>query len=183
MPALISIIRRLSSSTTRRAMPISPTGSGMIPAPQRRLSTPAHCGCSGESTILCALPTAPSPTPSRQRMLRRRLMRWQMRRCWGFCGATPKQSRPTASGVRHHRSPSTRSRRPPVAPADWRCASHAGNVTARTSGPKRPTRWTQSAPSTNDARAARAEFHRRFESAQFGSGARARSLATSASVI
>ena len=33
--------------------------------------TPSRCGCSGESTRLCGLPTAPSPTPSRQRMLRR----------------------------------------------------------------------------------------------------------------
>src|SRR6516164_7830544 len=52
-------------------MPISPTGSARIPAPQRRFWTPSHCGRSGESTNLCALPTAPSPMPSRQVMLRR----------------------------------------------------------------------------------------------------------------
>ena len=36
-------------------MAISPTGSARIPAPQRRFSTPSRCGCSGESTRLCAL--------------------------------------------------------------------------------------------------------------------------------
>src|SRR5262249_39292079 len=92
----MSIFRKPSSSTTRRAMPISPIGSGRTLAPQRRLSTPSHCGCSGESTILCALPTGPSPTPSRQRMLRRRRMCSHLRRSWGFCGIAPKQSRPTA---------------------------------------------------------------------------------------
>ena len=42
------------------------------------------------------LPTAPSPMPSRQRMLRRWVLRSYLRRCWGFFGTAPKQSRPTA---------------------------------------------------------------------------------------
>ena len=77
--------------------PISPTGSARIPAPQRRFSTPSHCGCSGESTS--------SLRACRPRPRRRRVgsacsddgsCSRHMRRCLGFFGATPKQSRPTA---------------------------------------------------------------------------------------
>jgi len=93
---IMIIIRRPSNSTTRRAMPISPTGSAMILAPIRRLSTPSHCGCSGGSMRLCRLPTAPSPTRSRQGMLRRWAWCSHSRRCWGFCGATRTQWRATA---------------------------------------------------------------------------------------
>jgi len=70
LPLPMSIFKGRSSSTTRRAMPISPTGSVWIPAPQRRFGSPSHCGCSVESTRLCHLPTVRSRTPSRQRMLR-----------------------------------------------------------------------------------------------------------------
>ncbi len=81
----------------RRCMAISPTGSATIPAPPRRFSTRlAHCGRLVESTILCALPTAPSPTPNRQLMHRRWGLCSHSRRCWGLVGTTPKQSRPTA---------------------------------------------------------------------------------------
>jgi hypothetical protein len=58
-PAPISIFRRPLSSTTEHFMPISPIGSARIRAPQRRFSAPSHCVCSGESTRLCAFPTAP----------------------------------------------------------------------------------------------------------------------------
>jgi len=98
LPSPMTIFRRPSSSTTRRAMPISPTGSARIPASQRRFPTPSHCGCSVESTRPCRLPTALSPAPSRQRMLRRWVLRSYSRRCWGSFGIATKQSRPTAIG-------------------------------------------------------------------------------------
>jgi hypothetical protein len=96
LPAPMTIFKRPSSSTTRRTMAISPTGSGRIPAPQRKALMPSRCGYSGESTRLCVSPTAPLATPSRQRMLRQWVTCWDMRRCLGFFGVTPMQSGRTA---------------------------------------------------------------------------------------
>ena len=45
LPAPMTIFRRPSTSTTKRAMAISPTGSARIPAPRLRLAMPSHCGC------------------------------------------------------------------------------------------------------------------------------------------
>jgi|SRR6516165_2235181 len=42
------------------------------------------------------LPAAPSPIPSRQRMLQRWVKLSATRRCWGLFAATPKQSQTTA---------------------------------------------------------------------------------------
>ncbi len=64
--------------------------------------TPSHYGCSVESMRLCGLPTAPSPTPSRQRMLRRWVMRSYSRRCWGF-SVQPRSSRDLRPGVGRYR--------------------------------------------------------------------------------
>ena len=44
-----------SSSTTRGAMAISPTGSATIRAPRRRFTTASHCGCSGRLTRIGAI--------------------------------------------------------------------------------------------------------------------------------
>src|SRR5215813_6416745 len=92
----MTIIRRVSNSTTRRVMAISPTGSARIPAPQLRFGPPSACGSSVGSTGLCALPIVRSPMPNRQRILRRWLRRSHGRRDWGLFAPIPKPSRPTA---------------------------------------------------------------------------------------
>jgi hypothetical protein len=49
MSALMTIIGRVSICMTEHAMPISPTASGQIRAPQPKPIFPARCGGSGES--------------------------------------------------------------------------------------------------------------------------------------
>jgi len=94
LPVPMTIFGIRSNSMIRRATADSPIGLVAIPAPQRKYTMPSRCGCSGKSTRLCGLPTAPSPTPSRQRILRRWGLCSHSRRCWGLFGTTPKQSRP-----------------------------------------------------------------------------------------
>jgi len=77
----MSIFKRVSNSTTRHGMAILPTGSATIPTPRRRFAMPSHYGRWVESTRLCALPTAPSPTPSLRRMLRQWVMRLYSQHC------------------------------------------------------------------------------------------------------
>jgi class 3 adenylate cyclase/ABC-type transport system involved in cytochrome c biogenesis ATPase subunit len=98
----MSIFKRVSNSTTRHGMAILPTGSSTILVPRRKFATPSHYGRWVESTILCALPTAPSPTPSLQRMLRQGV-------CAHICGlarafaAKPGSSRDLQPSVGRYR--------------------------------------------------------------------------------
>jgi hypothetical protein len=102
LAAPMTIFRRRSSSTTRRAMLISPTDSATITASQRKPMMPSRCGGLGESTRLGGLPNAPSPTPGRQPMLRQRLCA-HVCGVAGACSVQPRSRRDLQPSIGRYR--------------------------------------------------------------------------------